>query len=655
MDVQVFQGQELGKYVLLEQLGTGGFGQVWKADDRWLDLVVAIKIPYRQDLDIDTLCSEARAVAALSSTGVVPIRTVERVGGMLVLVFDFMPGGSLASRCRHGGMQDLRQVARYFRSVAAGLAAAHGQGIIHRDIKPENVLIDAAGEARLCDFGIAVPLGGDPAVAGTPAYMAPECWSREYSVATDMFSLGATLYECLSGRRPFDSAGGRNSLRKNIRQGRFARLDTRCTRPLPTNLVDLVHSCLAPEPCRRPSDVAAFLAGMQADDRRPVVIAPLPDTRTVVYLTEAGILDVGAEGVCYAANNNLAFGGGASGAVLQAAGPRLRQAAANLIRTRGPIPVGNCAMTDAYDLVHTGCRKLFHLATLAFDPVRRCYEPRGKDYLGDISRAVASACHLATDAGLSSLALPQLGTRVGGLSPEQAAAAVVRGVYAFVLNEASKQALQELHLCAFHSDPALHEFTKQLHLIRCQSGEILNADTEAVVVSANNWLVGGSGTAKAAAGLGGEELATAIRDLQRERCPLEIGTAVELPSGGIQDTQRGHRQQLYYAVSLGYRKFDGHCATGRIPATPESVYQAVVKTLRMASAQAVRSIAFPLMGARPGYSTVPERAAPRVMLRTMVSAINDIRPELTMERIAIYLPPRHMPLANEFVLRIAKR
>ena len=647
-DTQLSIGRELDKYLILKPLGSGGFGEVWMAKDTWLDLTVALKIPYRQDLDIDTLCCEGRIVASLKSPGVVPIRAVERVEGLLMLVFEYMPGGSLASRCRPNGISNFWQLTDYFRTVTEALAIAHGQGIIHRDIKPENILIDSENMARLGDFGIAVPAIAEHTVIGTPPYMAPECWDGEYTEATDVFSLGVSLYKCLTGHLPFDTAH-RKVFLENISRGIFKKLDAFRIK-YPKNLIHLAHSCLAADPANRPANTSAFLVELCSAKRQAAshkIYQPIPCT---MRTTTDGILDVNAEGVCYSANNNLAFGGGTSEAVLRSAGKQLHRAAINLIQERGTLPVGSCIITDAYDLAKSGCHKILHMATLVSDPATKQCRPRSKDYLGDISRAVASSCRLASKAGLRSLAYPLIGSRVGSLSATRSAAAIVRGVHTFLLDQHNGgSSLRQFHLCAFHNTDALQAFLKQIELIRFESGDLFDSDTEAVVVSANNCLIAGSGTAKDARKFGGVCLAESLHKLRKERCPLPIGSAVELQSGEIEDPYYGHRRRLYAAIGMGYHNRNGHQATGRIRATPASVYQAVVSTLRLASSKKVRSIAFPLIGARAGYSSIREEA-PRVMLRTMINAINDLRPELTMDRIVIYLPRKHLVLRDVFSL-----
>lgn len=638
------------KYQFHSRLGAGAFGEVWHAKDRWLDIDVAVKFPYQQDLDIDTLCYEGRMVAALASPGIVPIRTIERIRGLTALVFDFMSGGSIGVQCRPDGIQDCSKVVRYFRNVGLGLAAAHCSGILHRDIKPDNMLIDSSGEARLTDFGLAAHTGHSMVFGGTLPYMAPECWRREYTVSTDIFALGVSLYESLTGVTPHDSSGGLLALVDNIAQGRFAPLNRRRDVHVPARLVKLVNACLSPKCESRPKDALDFVSRMQESDSPLLVTSASGVWHTEVSCTLRGVLDVCAEGICYSANNNLVFGGGTSGVVLKAAGKKLGEAAKSLIERRGPVPVGHCAITGAFELSARGCRKVLHLAALDFDPVQHKYRWQRKDYFADISRAVTCACRLAAETKLSSLAMTLMGTRVGRLSVDQSAACIIRGIHGYLLDAGRQNTgIERIYLCASGSEAARRAFAKQLSLIRCVSRGILDSDCETIVVSANNWLVPGTGIAKLAAERGGAEVTRVVLQMRRQRCPLALGSAVEVPSGGIRAGSA--RKAVIYAVAMGYREFDGKQARNRILATPDSVYRAVVSALRLASEKGSRSIALPLMCARPHYSEVPIEQAPSVMFRTMVRAVNDLRPELTMDRIEIVIDPGCSSLSEGVLLR----
>ncbi len=206
----------LGRYEARRHLGDGGMGIVYKAHDPQLGRDVAIKVPCfkgpaaQQDLAQARFRREARAAAAVRHPHVCPIYDVGDLDGVPYAVMAFIEGTSLAELAAADPIEP-RRAAEIVRQVAEGLAAVHAHGIVHRDLKPANVLLDAAGQALLADFGLARwddgnQLTAEGALAGTPAYMAPEqasLASGEIGPWTDIYSLGVVLYELLTGRPPF--------------------------------------------------------------------------------------------------------------------------------------------------------------------------------------------------------------------------------------------------------------------------------------------------------------------------------------------------------------------------------------------------------------------------------------------------------------------
>jgi serine/threonine protein kinase len=203
----------LGHYEVLEVLGRGGFGIVYRAFDDVLQRVVAVKVlapslgttsPARK-----RFLREARSSAQVRHENVVHVYAVEEQP-LPYLVMEFVPGETLQQRLDRTGPLDVPEVLRIGRQVAAGLAAAHDQGLIHRDIKPSNILIDSGAQhVKITDFGLAravddASLTRSGAVAGTPMYMAPEQARGEpLDHRADLFSLGSVLYAMLTGRPPF--------------------------------------------------------------------------------------------------------------------------------------------------------------------------------------------------------------------------------------------------------------------------------------------------------------------------------------------------------------------------------------------------------------------------------------------------------------------
>ena len=201
----------LGRYRLDEVVGTGGFGQVWKGFDPELQRTVAIKVPRLDRLassgQADKFLAEARKVAQLRHTGIVPVHDVGRDGEWCFIVSDFIECGSLAERIKQQ-RADWLESTRLMAELAEILHYAHQQGFIHRDIKPGNILLDAEGKPYLADFGIAVSEGEghSSGTAGTLAYMSPEQLMDGVSRIdhrADIYGLGVVFYELLTSQKPF--------------------------------------------------------------------------------------------------------------------------------------------------------------------------------------------------------------------------------------------------------------------------------------------------------------------------------------------------------------------------------------------------------------------------------------------------------------------
>jgi serine/threonine protein kinase len=257
------------RYELLEKLGGGGMGVVYKALDRRSGRPVALKF-LSESLAEDPVIRrrfhrEARAAAALDHPNIAAIHGVEEQDGRLFLVMPFYGGGTLKQRIAGGALGIAEAVACAIQ-VAEGLVLAHGWGIIHRDIKPANLVFADDGTLKILDFGIA-KIGGEKLtrtglVLGTLAYMSPEqATGGTVDHRTDLWSLGVVLHEMLAGRPPF-SAPSIEQLFRAVRGGETPLV--RDTRPeVPERVQDVVSRLLERDPARRYPDARATAAALR--------------------------------------------------------------------------------------------------------------------------------------------------------------------------------------------------------------------------------------------------------------------------------------------------------------------------------------------------------------------------------------------------------
>jgi eukaryotic-like serine/threonine-protein kinase len=267
-------GSRLDQFELVECLGTGAFGQVFKAIDTELDRPVAVKVlrggAGASREDVERFLREARSAARLRHPAIVAIHaTGQAPDGSPFLVEEFVHGPTLAARVQDGPL-DPRRAAEVIAALADALAYAHAHGVVHRDVKPSNVMLDPDGRPHLMDFGLAKRETDEPPetvegqVLGTPAYMSPEQArgeSRRVDGRSDVYSLGVVLYELLTGERPF--RGNRRMLLLQVLDDE-PRPPRRLNDRVPRDLETITLKAMAKAPGRR----YATAADLAADLRR---------------------------------------------------------------------------------------------------------------------------------------------------------------------------------------------------------------------------------------------------------------------------------------------------------------------------------------------------------------------------------------------------
>lgn len=261
--------KQIGRFGIVRELGRGAQSVVYLAHDPRLQREIAIKTLHFDQADQRRnamLLDEARAVGRLSHPNIVPVFEADEQDGDLYLVFEYVPGRSLAEIIRHDGAMEPVKALTLMRSVLDAIAYAHDSdgGVIHRDLKPSNILVDLDGKPRVMDFGIATRVddAGDSegrSLSGTPAYMAPEyVTERRITPQCDIFAAGLILFELLTGRRAFPAGSPQETM------ARVAKEDVRLPVDisLDERLVDIVYKAVARKPSQRFANARQFIAAI---------------------------------------------------------------------------------------------------------------------------------------------------------------------------------------------------------------------------------------------------------------------------------------------------------------------------------------------------------------------------------------------------------
>jgi hypothetical protein len=273
-------------YELDREIGRGGMGIVYRAKDKRLKRIVAVKVlppefGYRSEIKTRFL-REAETAAQLNHPNIVPIYSVDESNGLVYFVMACVDGSTLARELHERGRLSADETRRIMREVTDALAYAHGRGVVHRDIKPDNILLDGeTGRAMVTDFGIARAMqeGGDSRLTatgmaiGTPTYMSPEqaVGDKVIDGRSDLYSLGIVAYQMLAGEPPFVAGSTPAMLMKHLSEQPVP-IDQRAD--LPTDLAATIMTLLAKEPERRFPSANALMMVLEGESAAPAMPRP---------------------------------------------------------------------------------------------------------------------------------------------------------------------------------------------------------------------------------------------------------------------------------------------------------------------------------------------------------------------------------------------
>jgi serine/threonine-protein kinase len=274
-----FRGQTLGKYKILSSLGSGGFGAVYLAEDTWIDKKVALKVPHRQNLDFGELLREPRLLASLNHPNVVSILTAEKEDNVFFIVMEYVPGETLEALIEREGPLELKRALDFICQICNAVDHAHRQGVIHRDLRPANVLVSETGVCKVGDFGTSRFLeiaAHGTTVIGSPPYMAPEQFQGKAVFASDIYSLGVSMYQMLTGVLPYQTPMP-SDLEKLMRGELVSPPRLRNTR-IPKTINDIILKAMAPDIAARYQRAGDLLDELLAARTRPTTAAPARTT-----------------------------------------------------------------------------------------------------------------------------------------------------------------------------------------------------------------------------------------------------------------------------------------------------------------------------------------------------------------------------------------
>jgi serine/threonine-protein kinase len=222
---------------------------VFLADDTWIDKRVALKVPHKQNLDFGELLREPRLLASLNHPNIVAILTAEKQENVFFIVMEYVPGETLEEIITRDGALDVARALDYTCQICNAVDHAHKQGVLHRDLRPSNVLVGTdKGVLKVADFGTSRFLeiaAHGTTVIGSPPYMAPEQFHGKAVFASDVYSLGVTMYQMLTGMLPYDTPSPQDL--EKLMRGELLSAPRAKNPRIPRALNDIVMKAMSPD------------------------------------------------------------------------------------------------------------------------------------------------------------------------------------------------------------------------------------------------------------------------------------------------------------------------------------------------------------------------------------------------------------------------
>jgi len=292
-----FRGQTIGKYRILSPLGSGGFGTVYLAEDTWIDKKVALKVPHKQNLDFSEMVKEPRLLASMSHPNIVTVLTAEKQEDVFFIVMEYVTGETLEQIILREGALDLNRALDFTCQICNAVDHAHRAGVLHRDLRPGNMLVSDTGMLKVTDFGTSRFLeiaAHGTTVIGSPPYMAPEQFHGKAVFASDVYSVGVTMYQMLTGSLPYDTPAPADIER--LMQGALITAPRLRNSKIPKGISDIILRALDPDLTTRYQRAAELLddtlAARKTGPRKAARSGATPSHSTPSHAGEENVADI---------------------------------------------------------------------------------------------------------------------------------------------------------------------------------------------------------------------------------------------------------------------------------------------------------------------------------------------------------------------------